>query len=449
MDLMEKRSLPHSLEAERAVLGGMMLESTNAMDVMEYLDPQDFYRASHGQLYGLLVEMSEREEPTETVAVVERIMATNRQDEMGGISYVDSLPDNVPGTENIAYYARIVRDHAVKRRLLAGLTEVAEKARSGQEELTSVLGFAEETIFALTQERSSAEWQPIKDLVVGEFSRIEEVSLRSGEVTGVSSGFVDIDKMLAGFQKTDLVILAARPAMGKTALALNVALNVAKTGAGVGLFSLEMSAGQLATRLLCIEGQVDATKVRTGFLSRERDWPKLTTAAELLCDLPIFIDDSPGVNIAQLRSRARRLKTQHKDTELIVVDYIGLMAGDGRVSRQEQIAASSRGLKALAKELDVCVLAISQLNRAVEQRNPKIPQIADLRESGAIEQDADIVMFIYRDDYYNKESTRQGEADIIVAKQRNGPTGTVVLHFEGRHTRFDNLARMSSEGGYV
>ncbi len=444
-----QRPLPHSIEAERAVLGGLMLESASAMDISEVLEETDFYREAHGKLFSLLLEMNERGEPTEMVAVVEKIAVANRAEEMGGLAYVSSLPDNVPSTENLQYYAKLVRERAVVRRLLAGLTDVAERARAGTDELTELLDYAESTIFKVTQEKSSADWQPISKIVDQEFMRIQQLSERSGEVTGLTTGFIDMDRMLAGMQRTDLIILAARPAMGKTALALNLTLNAARTGAGVGVFSLEMSAGQLATRLLCIEGRVDAGKVRTGFLSREHDWPNLTRAAEELYRLPVFLDDTPGLNISQVRSKARRLKAQCPELGLLVLDYIGLMSGDPRVSRQEQIAASSRGLKALAKELDVCVLGLSQLNRAVEQRNPKIPQISDLRESGAIEQDADIIMFIYRDDYYNPESPRQGEADIIIAKQRNGPTGTAVLYFEGRHTRFDNLARNVSEDGYL
>jgi replicative DNA helicase len=443
------RALPHSIEAERAVLGGLMLDSVTASEISEMLEEGDFYREAHGKLFTLLVEMSERNEPTEMVAVVEKIAGSGRADEMGGLAYVSALPDNVPSTENLEYYARLVRQRSVVRKLLAGLTEVAERARGGKDELPELLDFAEETIFKVTQDKSSADWQPLNKIVDQEFLRIQQLSERSGEVTGYSTGFFDMDKMLAGLQNTDLVILAARPAMGKTALALNLGLNVARKNVGVGVFSLEMSAGQLATRLLCIEGRVDAGKIRTGYLSREHDWPNLTAAAESLYKMPIFLDDTPGINITQVRSKARRLKAQCPDLGLLIVDYIGLMSGDGRVSRQEQIAQSSRGLKGLAKELNVCVLALSQLNRAVEQRNPKVPQISDLRESGAIEQDADIIMFIYRDDYYHKESARQGEADVIIAKQRNGPTGTAVLHFEGKFTRFDNLARNVGGEQYV
>jgi replicative DNA helicase len=446
---MQERSLPHSLEAERAVLGGLMLDSANAGDLAELLEPDDFYRESNGKLYELLQGMAEKGEPTEMVAVIEKISGSNRAEEMGGLSYISSLPDNVPSTENITYYAGLVRERAIVRRLLAGLTEVAERARAGTDDLPELLDFAESTIFKVTQEKSSSDWQAVSKLVDQEFMRIQQLSERSGEVTGISTGFIDLDKMLAGFQKTDLLILAARPAMGKTALALNLGLNAAQAGAGVGMFSLEMSSGQLVTRLLCAEGRVDAGKVRTGFLSREHDWPNLTRAAETLYRLPIYIDDTPGLNITQLRSKARRLKSICPELGVLIIDYIGLMSGDGRVSRQEQIAQASRGMKALAKELEVSVLCLSQLNRAVEQRNPKIPQISDLRESGAIEQDADIIMFIYREEYYNKESPRQGEADVIIAKQRNGPTGTVTLHFEGKHTRFDNLAKNYSDDGYV
>jgi len=445
----EARALPHSLEAERAVLGGLMLDSVAAGDLAELLEPDDFYREAHGKLYELLLDMAEKGDPTEMVAVVEKVASTNSAEEMGGLSYISSLPDNVPSTENIEYYANIVRERAIVRRLLAGLVEVAERARAGTDELPELLDFAESTIFKVTQEKSSSDWQVISKIVDQEFMRIQQLSERSGDVTGMPTLLVDLDKMLAGLQKTDLVILAARPAMGKTALALNVGLNVAKEGHGVGLFSLEMSAGQLVTRLLCVEGRVDAGKVRTGFLSREHDWPNLTRAAESLYRMPIYVDDTPGLNITQLRSKARRLKSLCPELGLLIIDYIGLMSGDGRVSRQEQIAQSSRGMKALAKELDVCVLCLSQLNRAVEQRKPQIPQISDLRESGAIEQDADIIMFIYREEYYNPESPRVGEADVIVAKQRNGPTGTVTLHFEGKQTRFDNLAKNYTEDGYA
>jgi replicative DNA helicase len=437
------------MDAERAVLGGLMLDSERLSDVHEIVEPEDFYRETHQKLYQLMVDMSSKGEPVEMVSVVEAIARDGGEGSYGGIAYVSSLSDQVPSTQNLPYYAGIVRERAVARRLIEKSREITAKVMSGEHDLQEVLDYAESSIFQVTQERSARDWHMLSTVVDEQFLRIQQLSERSGDVTGISTGFKDLDAKLAGFQRTDLIILAARPAMGKTALALNLARQAAGTGVGVGVFSLEMSCGQLATRLLCSEAKVDAGKVRTGYLSKERDWPRLTQAAEDLYRLPLYIDDSPGLNIGQLRSKARRLKSKDPTLGLIVVDYIGLMGGDARVSREQQVSASSRGLKALAKELDVAVLCLSQLNRGVENRNPKIPQLADLRESGAIEQDADVIMFIYRDEYYNKErSTKPGIAEIIVAKQRNGPTGSVELSFQGEFTLFGDLARREHSDGY-
>jgi len=444
------RGIPHSREAERAVLGGLMLDPERMGTVAEHVGADDFYAEAHQKLFELMAGMAERGEPTEMVAVVDAITRAGLQDAVGGVAYVSSLPDDVPATANLDFYAGIVRDRSVERRLLTGVQEIAEEVHAGQKEVSELLELAESTIFRVTQERNSADWQVMSTVLDEEFLRIQNLSENSGEVTGISTGFYDLDRMLAGLHRTDLIILAARPAMGKTAFCLNIAKNVAMQGFGVGMFSLEMSAGQLVTRVLVSTARVGAGKVRTGRLSQDTDWPKLTQAAEDLYRAPLFVDDTPGINITQLRSKARRLKAKHPELSLIIVDYIGLMSGDPRVSRQEQVSASSRGLKALAKELDVCVIGLSQLNRAVENRNPKIPQMADLRESGAIEQDADIIMFIYRDEYYNKEATtRPGVADIIIAKQRNGATGTVELAFQGEFTLFDNLARSADGDGYL
>ena len=347
-----------------------MLDPERVLPVAELLTAEDFYREAHQKLFALMLRMTEQGEPTEMLAVVERISGSGRSEEMGGLAYVSSLPDNVPSTENLEYYAKLVRQRATSRRLVFGAREIADKALGGQEELPQLLDFAESTIFQVTQERQSSDWAALSEVVDQEFLRIQELSERRGEVTGITTGYVDLDKMMAGLHPSDLVILAARPAMAKTALALNIALNAALgTGAGIALFSLEMSRGQLATRLLCSQARVDAGKVRTGFLSAEEDWPRLTQAAEDLYQLPIYIDDTPGLNITQMRSKCRRLKSLDPRLKVIVIDYIGLMSGDARVSRQEQISASSRGLKALAKELDVTVLALSQLNRGVESRN--------------------------------------------------------------------------------
>lgn len=444
------RQVPHSIEAERAVLGGLMLDPERMHVVSERITTEDFYREAHGKLFAIMLEMSERGEPVEMVAVVEAVSKAGVEDQVGGIAYVSALPDNVPSTENLEYYAGLIHERALERKLIEGARDIAQEARDGQRDLGDLLNFAESTIFTITQSRQSREWKAISEVVDEQFVRIQSLSENRGEVTGYSTGFIDLDRILAGLHPTDLIILAARPAMGKTALALNIARNVALGGVGVGIFSLEMSAGQLVTRMLVSQSRVDAGKVRTGFLSKERDWPRLTEAAEALYRLPLHVDDTPGLNITQLRSRARRLKSMHPDLGLIVVDYIGLMQGsDSRASRQEQVSASSRGLKILAKELDVCVIGLSQLNRAVESRNPKIPQLSDLRESGAIEQDADIIMFIYRDEYYNPDTTtKPGVAEIIVAKQRNGATGSVELSFQGEFTLFDNLARPIEGDGY-
>jgi replicative DNA helicase len=446
------RPLPRSPEAERAVLGGLMLDPERVAGVAERVVAEDFYRESHQRLFQLMVDMSERGQPTEMFAVVDAIVKAGREEEMGGVAYVSALPDNVPSTENIEYYAGIIRERAVSRRLIEGAQRITEEALSGAHELPNLLDLAESTIFQVTQDRSAADWSRLSTVVDGEIVRIQGLSANQGDVTGLSTGFVELDRMLAGLHPSDLLILAARPAMGKTAFVLNIARNVAGTPdgdpiAGVGVFSLEMSRGQLATRLLCAEARVDAGKIRTGFLSQSEDWPALISASERLYRLPIYIDDTPGLTPTQVRSKARRLKAQDPSLGLIIVDYIGLMGGDAKINREQQVSAASRALKGLAKELGITVIALSQLNRGVESRPDKRPQLSDLRESGAIEQDADVIMFIYRDEYYNKESTKVGEATIIIAKQRNGATGDVDLAFHGKWTRFDNLQR-APEGYY-
>ncbi len=442
--------LPQSLEAERAVLGGLMLDPEQVLPIAENLCPADFYRESHQHLFEVIVKMAEGGEPVETVAVCEKVAAAGTADQAGGLDYVQRLADNVPSTQNLDYYAEIVRERSVQRRLIFSVGEIAEKARGGDQPLSELLDYAESSVFAVTQESAGADWEQLSQVVDTAFMDIQARAEQGSDVTGTPTGFVDLDRLLAGMHRSDLVILAARPSMGKTALALNIAANAAMAGAGVGIFSLEMSRAQLATRMLCAQARVDAQKVRTGFLSRERDWPRLTDAAEVLYGLPLYIDDSPALNITQVRSKARRLKSLNPALRLIVLDYIGLLVGDNRVSRERQVAEASQGLKALAKELDICVLALSQLNRGVEMRDNKRPRLSDLRESGSIEQDADVIMFIYRDEYYNKENSPEpGVAEVLVEKQRNGATGRVKLAFQGIYTRFENLALDPGVGGYV
>mgnify|MGYP000871630745 CR=1 FL=1 len=447
------RPLPQSLEAERAVLGGIMLDGSQALSIAEVLDPDDFYSDKHQALFRQLLAMAQADQPTELLAVVDRIAATNTGEEVGGIAYVSALVDQVPSVESLEYYARIVRQRAVSRRLIQASREIADRAIGGTDDLSELLDFAESSIFQVTQQRAAQDWHALSEVVDKEFVRIEGLSQAWAEgggnrgLTGTTTGFIDLNRKLAGFQPTDMVVLAARPAMGKTALALNFAHSAAMSGAGVGIFSLEMSKGQLATRLLTSAARVDAGRIRTGDLGRDTDWPKLRDAAESLYQLPIHIDDSPGLTITQVRSKCRRLKSRHPDLKMIILDYIGLMAGDPKVSRQEQISAASRGIKLIAKELEVTFVCLSQLNRGVEARPNKRPVLSDLRESGAIEQDADIIMFIYRDEYYNPETTPDpGVAEVIIAKQRNGEIGTVKLSWQGEHSLFGNLAH---DAGYL
>lgn len=445
----ETRQFPQSPDAERALLGGLLLDHAQVAQIAEILKPEDFYGAANGRIFALMLQRSAANEALEVLSLVDYVLSSGQADEFGGLAYIEQLPEQVPSTENLAHYARLIKDKAVRRELIRVSSEINERAMAGDQELEEILDDSERLVFEVAQQRARKDWVPLGTAIEGEWVKLEERSTHSGEVTGVPTGFVDLDRMLAGLQPTDLIVLAARPAMGKTAFALNIAQRAALQGVGAGIFSLEMSAGQLAMRMLGGQARVDAGKIRTGRLSQQEDWPALEDAHQVLMHAPVWIDDSPGMSITQLRSKARRLASQHKDKlGLIVIDYLQLMSGAGgrNESREQQIAAISRGLKTLAKELDVPVIALSQLNRGVEGRSDKRPMISDLRESGAIEQDADVIMFIYRDEYYNENTADPGVAEIIIAKQRNGPTGTVKLAFQGRWTRFDNL---SGRDGYA
>ena len=451
LDVIQKRAesdsldLPHSRASERAVVGGLMMGAAHFSDVHEFLEPEDFFQESHQLMFEVLVKMIKDGSALDIASVIHHISHQEKMKKVGGAAYVTGLLTDTSTSYNIDHHASIVKEMSVRRKLMRNANLIMKAAKTGMATIDDVLELAEKKVFEVTQSAEQKDWQAIDKVVSQEFERIQHLMEVGSDVTGMDTGFTDLNKILSGLQKTDLVILAARPAMGKTALALNIALSVAKEGNGVGVFSMEMSAGQLVTRLLCTEGRVDAGAVRTGNLHRENDIPRLVDAAQELHKLPLYIDDSPGLTINQLRSKARRLKASDPNLGLIVVDYIGLMPGDSKVSRQEQVSESSRGLKGLAKELEVCVLALSQLNRGVESRTDKRPMPSDLRESGAIEQDADIISFIYRDEYYNPDTSDKGVAEIIIAKQRNGSTGTVKLFFEGKHTRFDNYTERSSE----
>ncbi len=438
---MDGRQLPWSVEAERAVLGGLLLEPERLDDVLERMSPADLYRDDHRALLELLREMAGAAEPIDLVTVPERMSRGGQDQRYGGIGYVLQLTDDLPSTANLRHYADVIHEKAVRRRVIEAAHKAVEEAYKEAEDAATLVEKAGGFLAEITETEARRSWEPVSLIVDAELQRIEEVSNRTGDVTGLPTGFEKLDEMLAGLHPTDLVILAARPAMGKTALVLNLALNAAKlAGAGVGVFSLEMGRGQLVTRLLCNLGRVEAGSVRTGRLTND-EWERLLGASERLRQLPIHIDDTPGVSIGDVRTRARRLKQAQPHLELIIIDYLQLMQGeDPRASRQQQISDISRGLKILAKELKVCVLALSQLNRDVEKRkDDKRPMVSDLRESGAIEQDADVIMFIYRDEVYHKDSAEKGVAEVIIGKQRNGPIGMVKLGFQGQFARFKDL----------
>ncbi len=440
------RQAPWSNEAEQAVLGAMLLDQDAALKAAEFLDDTMFYRESHRLLFRAMIALTERGDVIDPVTLRDELARRGDLDRAGGMEYVAALIDVVPTAANVDYHAKIVRDKAVLRRLVEAATGIIQDVYEGRGSAGEVLDNAEHRVFQVAQFRRSEEFSRIKELIWPTMERIEQLQSGAGSVTGVPSGFLDLDRLTAGFQRADLVIVAARPSMGKTALALNIVQHAAiEHNVGVAIFSLEMSKDALVQRLLCSEGLVDAQRLRRGQL-RDDDYPKLARAAGLLGTAPIWIDDSAALTPLAMRSKARRLKAEH-DIALVVVDYLQLMQGPGdSENRQQEISYISRSLKALAKELDVPVVAISQLSRAPEQRGGehRRPQLSDLRESGAIEQDADVVCFIYRQEFYDgpvdpkSNENIEGIAEVIVGKQRNGPTGTVKLHFKKEYTRFDN-----------
>jgi replicative DNA helicase len=438
------RQAPWSNEAEQAVLGAMLLDQDAALKAAELLDDTMFYREGHRLLFRAMTALTERGDVVDPVTLREELVKRGDLDRAGGMEYVGSVIDVVPTAANIEYHGRIVRDKALLRRLIEAATGIVQEAYDGRGMPSEVLDNAEHRIFQVAQLRRAEEFIRLKELIWPTMERIEQLQSGRGAVTGVPSGFVDLDRLTAGFQRADLIIVAARPSMGKTALILNVVQHAAiEHNIGVGIFSLEMSKDQLVQRLLCSEGLVDAQRLRRGQL-RDDDYPKLARAAGLLGTAPIWIDDSAAITPLAMRSKARRLKADH-NIGMIVVDYLQLMQGPTNAeSRQQEISQISRSLKALAKELDIPVVALSQLSRAPDQRaGDHKPQLSDLRESGAIEQDADVVMFIFRQEMYDGPTDKEGNnlegvAELIVGKQRNGPTGTVPLYFKKEYTRFDN-----------
>jgi replicative DNA helicase len=438
--LLEK-GLPHNLEAERALLGGLLIDPDALPVAREVVAPADFYRAAHGDVFAAMLALFEQNRPVDVNTLRQALEADGRLEALGGLAYLVSLAQGVPTAANVAYYARIVKEKAIVRRLIETATGVAERAYGYEGDAEPFLREAEQAVFKISEDRIRLTFLPAREAVRGAFRQIERLYERKELVTGVPTGFVDLDKMTAGFQPSDLVVVAGRPSMGKTAFCLNVARYAAvEAQVPVAVFSLEMSKEQIAFRLLGTESKVEFGRLRSGALARE-EWPRLTRAAGTLARAPIFVDDTPALPVAELRAKARRLKKE-QNLGLVVVDYLQLLRGRPNVERREQeISEISRGLKAIAKELSLPVVALSQLNRQVESRGDRRPQLSDLRESGAIEQDADVILFIYRDEVYHPDSEAKGEAEIIIGKQRNGPTGLVRLAFLDRFTAFENLAR--------
>ncbi|MCM3672714.1 MULTISPECIES: replicative DNA helicase [Peribacillus] len=438
----QDRIPPQNIEAEQAVLGAIFLEPSSLTVTSEVLIPEDFYRSSHQKIFNVMLKLNDEGKAVDLITVTEELAATKNLEEVGGVSYLSELAGSVPTAANIEYYARIVEEKSLLRRLIRTATNIAQEGYSREDEVEELLGEAEKTIMEVAQRKNSGAFQNIKDVLVRTYDNIEILTTRKGDVTGIPTGFAELDRMTAGFQRNDLIIVGARPSVGKTAFALNIAQNVAtKTEENVAIFSLEMGAEQLVMRMLCAEGNINAQNLRTGSLTDE-DWRKLTMAMGSLSNAGIYIDDTPGVRIGEIRSKCRRLKQEH-GLGMILIDYLQLIQGDGRSgdNRQQEVSEISRSLKALARELQVPVIALSQLSRGVEQRQDKRPMMSDIRESGSIEQDADIVAFLYRDDYYDKESENKNIIEIIIAKQRNGPVGTVSLAFVKEYNKFVNLER--------
>ena len=438
-DLSSHKIPPQNMEAEQSVLGGILIENEAINRVTEILAPEDFYRDTHRKIFNALIDLFERNEPADLVTMTNELRKKGELDAVGGASYVTSLIDSVPTAANIEYYARIVKEKAILRRLIETSTEIITQSYADRGDVESFLDEAEKAIFEISERRVKPSFFPIKEIVKESFKTIETLFKNKDLVTGVPSGFKELDRLTSGFQPSDLIIVAGRPSMGKTALCLNIAQYAAiEAKIPVAIFSLEMSKEQLVIRMLCSEAQVEGTRLRTGYLS-ESDWPKLTMAAGTLSDAPIFIDDTAALSILELRAKARRLKSDH-GLGMIIVDYLQLMKGRTRVeSRQQEISEISRSLKALSKELNVPVIAVSQLSRKTEERTGNRPQLSDLRESGAIEQDADVILFLFREEIYNRSEENKGKAEVIIGKQRNGPIGKVDLAFLDKFTTFKDL----------
>lgn len=438
------RTMPHSLEAEKSVIGSMILDKDAIGAAAEYITADDFYQKQYGVMFQAMVELGDEGKPVDLVTLQEKLKEKNVPAEVYGIDVLKDLLNMVPTSANVRHYAAIVRDKAVLRRIITTNDEINKACYLGNEKVEDILADTEKKIFGLVQNRGSSDYVPIRNVAIDALQGISKAYQTQGNVTGIPTGFLDLDYMLAGLQPSDLILVAARPSMGKTAFVLNIAQHVAITKhITTAIFSLEMSKVQLVNRLLALESSVDAQKIRSGDIS-DNEWCKLVEGAEVIGKSALIIDDKPGISISELRSKCRKYKLEH-NLGLIIIDYLQLMSGSGKASdsRQQEISDISRALKSLARELNVPVIALSQLSRAVEQRPDHRPMLSDLRESGAIEQDADVVMFIYREDYYNRdlEPEKRNVSEIIIAKQRNGAIGTVKLAWLPKYTKFGNLSK--------
>ncbi len=436
-----KRIMPNSLEAEQSVIGSMIMDKDAIVTVMEMLSQEDFYHQQYGLLFQAMVELYNAGQPVDLVTLQNKLRSMNVPSEVSSLEFIRDLLTAIPTSANVKYYAQIVKDKAVLRRLIKITEEIENQCYADTGELEDILADTERNVFGLLQNRSGGDYVPIKEIVLNALEKIELASKTQGNVTGIPTGFVDLDYKMSGLQPSDFILVAARPSMGKTAFVLNIAQYVAfHEDMATAVFSLEMSKEQLVNGLLSLESRVDAQVLRSGNLA-DTDWEKLIEGAGVIGNSHLIIDDTPGISISELRSKCRKFKLEH-DLKLIIIDYLQLMSGNGRSeSRQQEISEISRSLKGLARELNVPVIALSQLSRAVEQRPDHRPMLSDLRESGAIEQDADVVMFIYRDDYYNKDTDLKNIAEIIIAKQRNGPIGTINLVWLPQYTKFANMEK--------
>lgn len=434
---------PQNIEAEQAVLGAMMIDKEAISKATEILRENDFYRQDHRAVYQVIVDLFSKNQAVDMVTVTESLKREGKLDDVGGIQFITYLANAVPTAANISYHAKIVEEKSLLRQLISVSTQIAGSGYEGSEDVNSLLDNAERMILAVSERKISRDFSPIKEVVMSAVDRIDELYNKKGGITGLATGFIDFDHLTSGLQPSDLILIAARPSMGKTALVLNMAQNVAiREKKAVAFFSLEMSKEQLVQRMLCSEASIDSSRLRIGELE-DNDWEKLIWAADGLSQADIFIDDTPGITVMEMRAKARRLKVEH-NLQLIVIDYLQLMQGSGKKSsenRQQELSDISRSLKALARELNVPVIALSQLSRSVESRQIKRPMLSDLRESGALEQDADLVAFLYREDYYDKETENKNITELIIAKHRNGPVDTVKLFFHKQFTRFANLAK--------